>query len=216
VTGENSEWHTHLSLLVKLREAPSDQLAWSAFVHRYEPLLRLWCREHGLQEADVVDVTQNVLLKLARHMGSFVYDPAQRFRGWLRIVTRNAWADFVKGQDRVIQGSGDSGIQALLERQEVPADLADRLEKHFDQDLLAQAETRVRQRVEAHTWEAFRQTAVEGKTGADVARVLGMQPSAVFKAKSKVVKMLRDEIDTLESESDSWLSVQASASSSNG
>lgn len=216
MTGEDSQWQTHLSLLVKLREAPSDPSAWSAFVQRYEPLLHLWCREHGLQDADVLDVTQNILLKLARHMGSFVYDPAQRFRGWLRIVTRNTWADFVKSQGRVVQGSGDSGIQALLERQQAPADLADRLEKQFDQDLLAQAETRVRQRVEAHTWEAFRLTAVEGTTGAAAARALGMQPSAVFKAKSKVVKMLRQEIKQLESESDSWLPVQAPASSNNG
>jgi RNA polymerase sigma factor (sigma-70 family) len=208
VSGEDSQWQTHLSLLRRLRELPTDQAAWTAFVKCYEPLLRLWCREHGLQEADAQDVVQNILLKLATHMQSFVYDPALRFRGWLRVVTRNAFVDFLKGQRHAIAGSGDSRIFELLGRAEAPSDLAGRLESYFDHELLAQAEIRVRQRIADHTWEAYRLTAVEGKSGAEAAHLLGMKPSTVFKAKSKVLKMLREEIDRLERESDSCLSVQ--------
>jgi len=208
VSGEDSQWQTHLSLLRRLRETPADQAAWTAFVNRYEPLLRLWCQEHGLQEADALDVVQNILLKLATHMQSFVYDPSLRFRGWLRVVTRNAFVDFVKGQRHTIAGSGDSGIRELLEGTEAPSDLAGRLENNFDQELLAQAEIHVRQRVADHTWEAYRLTALEGKSGADAARLLDIKPSTVFKAKSKILKMLREEIDRLERESDSCLSVQ--------
>ena len=56
----------------------------------------------------------------------------------------------------------------------------------------------VRQRVEPHTWEAFRLTAFEERSGADTATHLGLKVATVFKAKSKVQKMLQEEIARLE------------------
>ena len=58
----------------------------------------------------------------------------------------------------------------------------------------------VRQRVEPSTWEAFRLTAQEGLSGAETAERLGLQVAAVFKAKSRVQKMLREEAAKLEGE----------------
>jgi DNA-directed RNA polymerase specialized sigma24 family protein len=67
-----------------------------------------------------------------------------------------------------------------------------------DQEQLAQARTQVQQRVEAHTWEAFHLTAVEGLSGAEVAERLGLKLATVFKAKSKVQKMLQAEVARLD------------------
>jgi RNA polymerase sigma-70 factor (ECF subfamily) len=53
---------------------------------------------------------------------------------------------------------------------------------------------RARQRVEPQTWEAFRLTALEDQSGADVAERLGMKITAVFKARSRVQQMLKDEL----------------------
>jgi RNA polymerase sigma-70 factor (ECF subfamily) len=52
--------------------------------------------------------------------------------------------------------------------------------------------------VDARTWEAFRLTALEGRSGAEAAAELGMTVAAVFKAKSRVLKMLQDEVRQLE------------------
>jgi RNA polymerase sigma-70 factor (ECF subfamily) len=89
----------------------------------------------------------------------------------------------------------------VLKRLETVAagdDLVQRLNEQFDQELLAEAQERVRQRVEAHTWEAFRLTAVEGLSGAEAASRLGMKVATVFKAKSKVQQMLQEEVARLE------------------
>jgi RNA polymerase sigma-70 factor (ECF subfamily) len=57
---------------------------------------------------------------------------------------------------------------------------------------------RVQQQVEPHTWEAYRLTAVERLSGAAAAARLDMQVMAVFKAKSKVLKLLHKELENLE------------------
>jgi RNA polymerase sigma-70 factor (ECF subfamily) len=189
---------TSASLLMRLRREPEDQAAWAQFVDRYGPLVYDWCRRWGLQAADAEDVTQGVLLKLASHLRTFEYDPARRFRGFVRTVAHHAWSDYVAARRRAVPGSGDSAVAAALSATPARNDLAARLEEAFDRELLEMAAGRVRARVEPHTWEAFRLTAVDGKSGAEAAAALGMQVGTVFKAKSKVQKMLREELAALE------------------
>jgi RNA polymerase sigma-70 factor (ECF subfamily) len=71
------------------------------------------------------------------------------------------------------------------------------LEGAYEQDLLREAMARVQVRVERRTWEAFRLLAVENWSGADAARHLGMKVATVYVARSKVQRMLRDEIARL-------------------
>ena len=52
--------------------------------------------------------------------------------------------------------------------------------------------------MEPQTWEAFRLTAYEGLSGEDVAARIGMSRATVFKAKSRVLEFLRDEIRRLD------------------
>lgn len=77
-------------------------------------------------------------------------------------------------------------------------DLSDRLADEFDRELYERAAAAVRARVEPHTWEAFRLTGIDGLSGAEAAARLGMQVATVFKAKSKVQKMLKAEIERLQ------------------
>ena len=51
----------------------------------------------------------------------------------------------------------------------------------------------------APTWDAFRLTAFEGHSGAEASRLLQMSIASVFVAKHRVQKMLKEEIDKLES-----------------
>jgi hypothetical protein len=53
-------------------------------------------------------------------------------------------------------------------------------------------------RVEPQTWEAFRLTACENWQGEDVAAALGMNVTAVFKAKSRVLAFIRQEVRRLD------------------
>jgi DNA-directed RNA polymerase specialized sigma24 family protein len=142
-------------------------------------------------------VTQAVLVKLTGKMYTFTYDPSRSFRAYLKTLARYAWCDFVEACKRPGAGSGDSAAWQALQAVEAGDDLLRRLDQEFDQELLAEARAQVQQRVEAHTWETFHLTAVEGLSGAAVAGRLGLKVAAVFKAKSKVQKMLQEEITRL-------------------
>ena len=179
-----SDGATSPTLLSRLRHSPSDQAAWDEFVERYSPRIYGWCRRWNLQEADAQDVTQDVLLRLADKMRTFVYDPSGSFRGWLKTLAHHAWHDFVKKRERAGPGSGDSSILDKLDAVEARADLLLRLDEEFDRELLDEAQARVRQRVKPHIWEAFRLLALEGCSGAQAAARLQIKVSAVFVARS--------------------------------
>ena len=197
MTVDSSGARTSGTLLRRVR-SPLDQEAWNEFVELYGRRIYGWCRQWGLQEADAEDVTQDVLLRLASKMRDFAYDPSRRFRGWLRTLTHHAWSDFLLDRKRPGAGSGDSQVTQALEQVEARDDLTRRLDEEFTHALLEEASARVRLRVQGHTWEAFRLTAVEGKSGAEAAALLGIRVATVYVARSKVQKMLQDEVRKLE------------------
>jgi RNA polymerase sigma-70 factor (ECF subfamily) len=186
-------------LLARLRNDPSNEAAWDEFVEHYGRHIYRWCRQWGLQDADAEDVAQEILLKLARKLRDFAYDPKSSFRGWLKTVAHHAWRDFVDGR-RGARATADDHVWELLQSVEAREDLIQKLEQAFDYELLETAKVQVRLRVAPHTWEAFRLVAIEGRPAAEVAASVNMQVAMVYVAKSKVQKMLQEEIRKLEAD----------------
>lgn len=195
---EPSSSTTSVSLVGRLRHTPTDQAAWKEFLRRYGGRIHAWCRGWGLQDADAEDVTQNVLAEIARQMHNFRYDPTRSFRAWLRTIAHGAWCDFLERKPERGRGTGDSGVLQLLQGVEARDDLSRQLEEEYDRHLLDEAVAQVQPRVEPHTWEAFRLLAFEGLSGSEAASRLGMKVGAVFVAKGRVQKLLKEQIQKLE------------------
>jgi RNA polymerase sigma-70 factor (ECF subfamily) len=193
-----SNLRTSATLIARLCRPQIDQEAWAEFVRRYGPQVYRWCRHWRLQEADAEDVTQAVLVRLSARMRTFTYDPSKSFRAYLRTVVRYAWCDFLETSKLPGAGVGGSDVLGLLETVEAGDDLVGRLDEQFDQEVLAEAQVRVQERIEPHTWEAFRLTALEGRSGAEAAALLGLKVATVYKAKSKVQQMLHEEVCRLD------------------
>jgi len=187
---------TSATLLGRLRDKPGDPDAWQQFVQRYQPRIFAFCLSQGLQNADAEDITQAILCKLLVKLRAFRYDPTQSFRAWLKTVSRHVLSDFLTERRRE-QGSGDSAIVRLLENVEAREDLARQVEDEFDRELLDEALRRVRGRVPEQQWNAFRLTALEGLSGAEAATQLKMLVATVYTSKSKVQKLVRDELRQL-------------------
>ncbi|WP_422931568.1 RNA polymerase sigma factor [Singulisphaera sp. PoT] len=192
---EHSE--TSVSLLLRLRGTPSNQV-WSEFFRRYEPKIVSWCRARNLQEADALDVTQAVLVKLVERMATFHYDRGRSFRGYLKTLTHYAVIDVLNARKRPGQGRGGPEEIQALETLEAREDLARRLEEQFDHELIDEAMRRVSRRVEDRTWKAFQLLTFDDLPVKEVADRLEMKVASAYVSKSKVLKMIREEIDRLE------------------
>jgi RNA polymerase sigma-70 factor (ECF subfamily) len=195
----SSETKTSIGLMGRLRD-PHDQGAWRTFWARYVPRIRAWARARGLADDDAEEVTSKVLEKLVVTMAEFRYDPQQRFRSWLRTEVNNAVLDLWRARARhpADHGAGGSAWLSALHVVEAEPDTAELVED-LDNDLQRQEQTlqeaieRTRARVEANTWNAFWQTAVEQCKAADVAHELGMSVVSVHVAKNRVSNLLHEE-----------------------
>jgi RNA polymerase sigma factor (sigma-70 family) len=188
---------TSITLLARLASLPPDQAAWCDFVDRYGPRILQWCRTWGLQEADMLDVSQAVLTKLAAQMRRFRYDPAGSFRNWLRTLVERAVLDLLSARGRS-GGGGSERSAGMLSSLEAREDLIHRLEDEFDLELLEAATKVVVGRVAPKTWEAYDLTARKGCPAPDVAVRLGMRLGTVYQAKSSVARLLQEEVRKLE------------------
>lgn len=189
---------TRISLMARLGGPERDVAAWDEFVRLYGPHVIQWCRGHGLQESDAHDVSQDVLLRFFRQAATFRYDPEKTLRGYLRRMVVTAisdWGDQVRRAGRL---AGGGPLETLLESQPARDDLAARIERAYDTELLALAMREVEERVQPHTWEAFRLLALEGRGGAEVAERLGMQINTAYVARKKVQRMIREIIARLD------------------
>ena len=70
----------------------------------------------------------------------------------------------------------------------------------YEQRLFAWAAEQVRGRFQDATWRAFWLTAVEGLSGKEAARRLGLTVAAVYLAKSRVMAQLKEQIRVLREE----------------
>lgn len=196
--GRASKSLTRVTLLGRLRASPEDPRVWAEFVDWYGGNIYKWCRSWGMQESDAQDVTQEVFLNLSVQMHGFCYDPKGSFRAWLKTLTRRAWQVYLIKQRKASPGRGDDSDMDSLANVQARKDLNQRLEEAFDQEMLKEATNLVKLRVEPRTWDAFHLLAVEGFSGTEVASRLKMKVATVFVARSKVQRMLREELDRLE------------------
>jgi RNA polymerase sigma-70 factor (ECF subfamily) len=189
---------TRASLLVRIRNA-QDQEAWRHFVRIYAPVVYGYARERGLQDADAADITQEVLRAVSAAAGQLNYDPKRgSFRGWLFTVAHHKVYDLLAQQRRQCRGTGGAGGQGLLDAQ--PARDEDKAiwDREYEQRLFHWAAEQVRDHFHDSTWQAFWLTAVEGKSGKEVAEHLGLTVAAVYLAKSRVMARLREQIQQLD------------------
>lgn len=173
--------------------------AWERLVNLYSPVVYHWCRQHTVPCDDAPDLVQEVFVSVARYIGRFHYDrPGDSFTAWLRIITRNKIRNYFSSRrdQPAAQGGTDAQVR-LLGVPDVP-DLSETNDPREGNNLVVPiALDLVRAEFENRSWEAFQRVVVEGQSPAQIAADLGMSIQAVYKAKSRVLRRLRQELDGL-------------------
>jgi RNA polymerase sigma-70 factor (ECF subfamily) len=187
------------SLLVRVWS--QDQAAWQRLVSLYTPLVYHWCRRAGLQAADAADVGQEVFRAVARNIGEFRKERSGgSFRRWLSVIARTKIIDHRRRQDAQVAALGGNEGEALLQQvAEESATTSDVASEAEDVHLLYHRAVQLIQgEFEEPTWRAFWRTAVDGIDAAQVATELGLSRNAVYLAKGRVLRRLREEFADLE------------------
>jgi RNA polymerase sigma factor (sigma-70 family) len=179
-----------------------DDGAWARFREKYDPLLRRWCRGHGLDDDSIDEVCQRVWIELADRMKSFQYDPNRTFRGWLRRLCESRIVDFLrqrKASRPLSLDRRDVDPDDYLGRAAIDATSDNQRGSEADPfrlSLLEEAEkvqALVRAKVKPHTWDAFWLVVVCDWSVTRTAKSLGMTHTAVYGARERVARMLCDE-----------------------
>lgn len=190
---------TSRSLLRRAREL--DPVAWRKLTAIYTPLVYQWCRGAGLQVSDASDVAQEVFRSVASGLNNFRKErPQDSFRGWLWTITHNKIRDYFRTLADEPHAAGGTEAQLLLQElpSEPPPELHEFPSRARHSRLAQRAISLMQTDFEESTWRAFWLTAVELQPAQAVADQLSMSRAAVYQAKSRVLRHLREELAGLD------------------
>ncbi len=153
---------TRESLVARVKD-PGDGEAWARFVAVYRPAIYRLARKRGLQHSDAQDLTQLVLLAVAKAVERWEPDPDRgRFRAWLTRIARNAITNALT-RARPDRGIGGTDLVDLLARHPDPSSsVCEDLDHEYQRAVFRWAQQRIRREFRPSTWEAFRRTTVDG------------------------------------------------------
>lgn len=190
---------TSTMLLDGLKDA-GNQTVWQDYVGRYRPLLVDYARRLQLPPADAEDLAQQVLMAFATAYRDGKYDPRKgRLRAWLfgiaRTTIRN-WRARQRPRELQVADTGEgTGFVAQVQDE----DRMERLwEERWQQAVLQQCLTEVRREVEDKTFRAFEMFARQGMPAKQVAEELGISQNAVFGARRRVLRRIREILPLME------------------
>ncbi len=183
---------TSKSLLARLRDAP-DESAWQRLVNLYTPLLFSWARRCGESEHDAADLVQEVFVALVQYLPTFAHErQTGRFRGWLKTIMLNKLRDRKRREARA-----DKAVAQRPPESDLP-DIAEAFwESEYQQELARRALRLMQAEFAPATWQACWETVVNGRTSAEVAVSLGISENAVYIARCRVLRRLREDLSGL-------------------
>lgn len=183
------------------RVQAGDSDACELVVRVYGPVVYRWARREGLADDVAQDVMQDVFLTVFSRLDA---NREGRFRNWLWRVFRSRLTDrFRREQKQPLTLGGTTGQQFF---QSVP-NLADAPPNEHSPDgradqrvLLMRAVLAMKSRFQENVWQAFWRVVIDGQPPSDVAAELEMSTWAVYKAKSRCLKLIQTELAGLEIE----------------
>jgi RNA polymerase sigma-70 factor, ECF subfamily len=181
------------TLLDQLRAGRPE--AWERFVRLYSPVVYRWCRRSGLTADDAADVFQEVLSAVMLHLSDFHRDGSRdSFSGWLAAITRNKVRDLYRRRRGKAEARGGTTAQLQMAEIPQPPEPSEELIRPDAESaawLSRRALDLIRAEFENRTWDAFWRVTIQGQPSSQVAEDLKMSIPAVYTAKSRVLRRLR-------------------------
>lgn len=179
---------------------PENRTIWKQFVQRYQPMLESYARRFGLSDADAQDAAQQTLVAFSSsyQAGQYQRDKG-RLRVWLFGIARNQIKNLARKK-----GRQEKNIAQPLSQTDFFANVDDEnqleriWEEEWRQAVLRQCLEEVRKEFDDKSIDAFERFAWKGIPAQEVGEQLDMTPNAVFIAKHRIMKRIRELLPKME------------------
>lgn len=193
---------TRLSFVQRLRNR-GDKRVWAEFHERYGELLYRYARRLGASHTEAEDVVQEVEMYLFKAMEGFEYDVRKgRFRGYLRsaVVHQIGRRAAKRARQEVVV---DPRAFDALAHEDASRDADWEHEERLHR--IRWAMRAIAGEFEPVTLEAFRLHVLIGWPVAETADRLGLHRDSVYQAKCRVLRRLREWINTADADGDEMI-----------
>lgn len=184
--------NTRRTLLERVRD-PRDAEAWRDFFHLYAPLLESYAMAHGLSAGDAEDLRDQCLAVLVRRMPSFEYERSKGgFKRWLQKIAHDKIVDHLR-RPRARRAE-TSELELASDRNPTPDEV---WEAGWQREHLRYCLDLARAKEPERSFRAFELLALDELTVTEVCERMGMNENQVYKAKSRVLKRVRETLERL-------------------
>jgi RNA polymerase sigma-70 factor (ECF subfamily) len=194
---------TNEALIARVKDL-GDETSWVEFVGLYQPAILRMAKRRGMQEADALDVIQQVFVSVAKSIESWSsISGGPPFRAWLATIARNAITNALTRQPWDAALGGSSVIEQL---QSLPAHTAleatqSELLRETRHQLVLWAADEIRHEFGDEVWQSFWLTTIEGQPLSQVASTLNRSAGSMYVARFRVIARLKEKVQEL---SQSW------------
>jgi RNA polymerase sigma-70 factor (ECF subfamily) len=195
-----------MSLISRLRRW-DNQESWQDFFNTYWRLIFGAAKKAGLRDDEAEEVVQETVIKVAKKMDGFTYDPkVDSFKGWLLWLTRKGISDQYRKRKRAEGGKGlrpkivplTDALESKVES--FDNDLGTIWDQEWKENLFKTALARIREKVAPKQYQMFDYYALKQWPVEKVAQVMEVSVAWVYLAKHRVSGLLKREVAKLESE----------------
>jgi RNA polymerase sigma factor (sigma-70 family) len=195
-TSGRRPWVTTTLVLDQLRNL--DDEAWQLFDQRFRAPIVRFARKLSLESNEAEDVAQETLISFVEAFREGRYDRERgRLSSWLFGI---AYRKVLRARRNRVRDHKQGAPQPTVfwEEQEGEDEAERQWELAWKQSILRKCLEQVRNEVQERTYRAFELVALQGKDPAQVADDLGITRNAVFIAKHRVLKRVRELQEELE------------------
>jgi RNA polymerase sigma factor (sigma-70 family) len=187
---------TNPSLLLRIKD-PRDVEAWSQFHALYAPLLYRYACAQGLSHEDAEDVRATCYETVVRQIAGFDYQKSRGgFKAWLRTLVSRRVIDLRRKRKEF---AADSRELDEIPAREPPLDEV--WEQQWREQHLRYCVEQVAKQVPDATFQAFQLLVRDECTAQEVCDRLGLTANQVYKAKARVLELVRAKMAEIDSDS---------------
>jgi RNA polymerase sigma factor (sigma-70 family) len=191
---------TRQSLLERLKQW-DDQDGWKLFFDTYWRLIYQTALKAGLSDAEAQDAVQETVISVLKKMPGFEYRGDKgSFKAWLHQVTRWRIVDQIRKRDPAAFKEAHSQPQEYLLEAAVPDETT--WAADWERNLFDAAIERVKRKVNAKLYQIFDLYVFKEWPATKIASAFGISTSKIYTNKTRISKMLKNEVEQLRFEAD--------------